>query len=103
MGYRQERRLSKDGRSARLGATHRQVVETFRDVWVQGHLDHQRAVEALQQAIRAVERLSWSGADAVDDRDMCRAEQNVQSARRQVAEIEAVLQRQFDHFCGGSR
>ena len=63
-------------------------------------MDYQRAVEALEAAIRSVEQ-TRTGVGTTDH-EVRRAEENVESARRRVAEIEAALERQFDRFCGVS-
>lgn len=61
-------------------AGHPTVLETFRGEWIRGHLDYQRAADALEAARRA--------------------NQDVEKAGRHLAEIEASLARQFDRFCG---
>jgi hypothetical protein len=78
------------------------VLDTFRVVWVRGRLDYQRAAEALEMAIRSAEQLRLGAGGSVDDDEVRRAEQSIESARRRVAEVEALLEMQFDRFCGVS-
>jgi hypothetical protein len=76
------------------------VLDSFRGEWVRGHLDYQRAADALEAAQRAAGQMG-SSADCASDREEARrAEQDVEQAGRRLAEIEAVLARQFDRFCG---
>ncbi len=78
------------------------VLDTFRGVWVRGRLDYQRAVEALEAAIQAAERVRQVSSASIDSPEVVRADRDVENARRRVAEIEAVLESQFDRFCGVS-
>ena len=80
------------------------TLDSYRTEWVSGHLDHQRAAEALEAAeraaaeVRAAGSLGASGDDAVR-----RADSQVERARLRLAEVEAVLSRHFDRFCGVAR
>jgi hypothetical protein len=76
------------------------ALDTFRSVWARGHLDYQRAVEALEAATRSAEQVRLVAFASIADREVRRAEQDLECARRRVAEIEAVLEEQFDRFCG---
>ena len=78
------------------------VIDTFRSVWARGHLDYQRAVEALEAATRSAEQVRREALGSIADHEVCRAEQDLERAHRRVAEIEAVLEEQFDRFCGVS-
>ncbi len=73
-------------------------LDTFRSEWVYGHLDHQRASEALEAARRSCARLRAAANGAVDDAARC-AEEAVELAVRRVSEVEARLAEQFDRFC----
>jgi hypothetical protein len=85
------------------GAAERLVLDAFRAVWVRGRLDYQRAVDALEAALIEAERARAVDDSGADDSQVRRAEENVQAARRRVAETEAALGRQFDRFCSASR
>lgn len=77
----------------------RSVLDTFRGVWVRGHLDYLRAVEALEAAIDSAKQAP--GTDlALDEHEVQRSDQNVESARSRLAEIQTTLESQFDRFCG---
>jgi hypothetical protein len=76
------------------------LLDTFRGVWVRGHLDYQRAVEALDVATQSEEEARLKASTAIDDDEMRRTQQGVEQARQRVAEIEARLESQFDRFCG---
>jgi hypothetical protein len=84
-------------------AADRLVLDAHRAVWVRGRLDYHRAVEALEQATLEAERLRAADGSSADDSQARQAEHNLQNARRRVAETEAALGRQFDHFCDSSR
>jgi hypothetical protein len=84
--------------SYRVG--HPSVLDSFRGEWVRGHLDYQRAADALEAARLAAGQVGSSSDCAPDHEEARRAEQNVEKAGRRLAEIEAVLARQFDRFCG---
>jgi multidrug resistance efflux pump len=75
------------------------LLETFRAVWVRGHLDCQRAVEALEAAIESAKQVRRADA-SLDEHEVQKAHQNVESARDRLAEIQAMLAAQFDRFCG---
>jgi hypothetical protein len=77
------------------------VLDTFRGEWVRGHLDYQRAADALEAAQQVAAELR--AATALDDETIRRAERNVEDARRRVSEVEARLASHFDRFCGGAR
>lgn len=77
------------------------VLDTFRSEWVRGHLDYQRASDALEAAQQVAAELR--AATALDDEAVRRAERNVEDARRRVSEVEARLAAHFDRFCGGAR
>lgn len=64
-------------------------LRVFREEWVRGHLDHQRAEEAVKAAESRVEQAAGQG--AIDD---------LNEARRHRAQVEAQLVRLFDRFCG---
>jgi hypothetical protein len=75
-------------------------LETFRAVWVRGHLDCQRAVEALEAAIESAKQVRRAD-ESLDEQELQRAHhQNVEIARDRLAEIQAMLEAQFDRFCG---
>jgi hypothetical protein len=76
------------------------MLDTFRGEWVRGHLDYQRAAEALEAAQHAAGQARTTEAPAHDNEEARRAEQNVERAGRRLAEIEATLTEQFDRFCG---
>jgi hypothetical protein len=79
------------------------VLETFRSVWVCGRLDYQRAAEVLEGATRAAEGARAAAGASPDDEEIRRAQQNVETARRRLAEVEAALGAQFDRFCHSDR
>lgn len=76
------------------------MLDTFRAVWVRGHLDHQRAVEALEAAIESAKQLRLGTDQSLDEHEVQRAHRNVEIARDRLAEIRATLEAQFDRFCG---
>jgi hypothetical protein len=65
----------------------------FRAAWVSGHLDHLRAVDALESARNAADAAAAGEATA-------RAAAEVAKAQRRLGEVEATLVAQFDRFCG---
>jgi hypothetical protein len=73
-------------------------LDSFRTEWICGHLDCQRATEALEALRDAARRLG--AADASDEEAVRHAEQNVEKARRRLADVKALHARQFDRFCG---
>ena len=73
------------------------VLDAFRGEWVRGHLDYQRAADALEAARREARQV---GASNRDREEALRAEQDVERAGRRLAEIEEMLAMQFDRFCG---
>jgi hypothetical protein len=75
------------------------VLDAFRGEWVRGHLDYQRAADALEAARRAAGQMGATDPER-DRAEAVRAEQDVEKAGRRLAEIEAMLARQFDRFCG---
>jgi hypothetical protein len=75
------------------------LLASFRDVWVTGRLDYQRAADALEAAIRSVEAMRREAGARIDEQ-LQLAEQGVEDARRRLSEIEGVLERQFNSFCG---
>ncbi|HZU85202.1 MAG TPA: hypothetical protein VE987_19855 [Polyangiaceae bacterium] len=72
----------------------------FRREWVLGHLDHQRAADALESARRIAAATRAAAGAVADPAEVRRAEQRVQEALRRLAEIESILAGQFDRFCG---
>lgn len=76
------------------------MLDMFRGEWVRGHLDYQRAVEALEAARHAAGKARTIDERAHDSEEARSAEQNVERAGRRLAEIEAALAAQFDRFCG---
>jgi hypothetical protein len=76
------------------------VLDTFRSVWVCGHLDYLRAVEALEAAIESAKQARPGTDVALEEREVQRSDQNVESARSHLAETQTALERQFDRFCG---
>jgi hypothetical protein len=76
------------------------ALDAFRGEWVRGHLDYQRAAEALEAARHAAGQARQSSDPALDNEEARRAERDVETAGRRLAEIEADLARQFDRFCG---
>jgi hypothetical protein len=79
------------------------ALDTFRSEWVRGHLDYQRASDALEDAQRAARRLRPATATSIDDEALRRAEQHVEDARRRLSEVEVQLAGHFDRFCGMTR
>jgi hypothetical protein len=78
------------------------LLDTFRAIWVEGRLDYQRAADALEVALESAEEVRRT-ADARIDEGVRHADQQVEDARRRLSEIEGVLARQFDQFCGVTR
>jgi hypothetical protein len=78
------------------------ALDTFRKEWVCGHLDYQRAAESLEAASQALGRISAAVCTSMDDEARC-AQQEVENARRRLAEVESALQTQFDRFCSVTR
>jgi len=89
-------------------------LDLHRAQWVSGHLDYQRAAEALAAAEQAMAEVSRraraaDGADAdgdrgaLDDDGLQRAQSDLERARRHLAEVAAILGGQFDRFCGVTR
>ncbi len=74
----------------------------FRREWVCGHLDYQRAAEALESARRKAEGLCRASISA-DSEEVRRAHEHVDEARRHLANIEVLLAEQFDRFCDAGR
>ena len=75
---------------------HRAGFDVFRKAWVSGHLDYQRAAEALETAIQH-RALSGESAEADAAR---RADEEIDRARRHLAEVESIVGEHFDRFCG---
>jgi hypothetical protein len=75
----------------------------FRREWVLGHLDYQRAADALESARRKVEGLSRASSAGADSDEARRAHEHVEEARRRLSNIEVLLAQQFDRFCSASR
>jgi hypothetical protein len=73
-------------------------LDTFRSEWVCGHLDHQRASDALKAARESCARLRAAADAAADEAARC-AEEAVELAVRRLLEVEARLAAQFDRFC----
>jgi phage-related minor tail protein len=72
-----------------------EVLQTSERDWVYGHSDYRRAAETLRAVQRAAEQVP-SVADPVMSAELVRlANQNVEGARRRVAEVEADLIRKF--------
>jgi hypothetical protein len=84
-------------------AVRRSSLDNFRSEWVRGSLDYQRAVDALDAARRCAEQAHGVGGAAADDENARRAHDAAEHARRRLAEIEALLERQFNDFCGVSK
>jgi hypothetical protein len=80
--------------------SHWSALATFRKEWVRGHLDHQRAAEALEQARQVEKQVRASIAASADDEAARRAEENVAHAQRRLTEVAVLLALQFDRFCG---
>jgi hypothetical protein len=78
----------------------RGVLDNFRREWVYGHLDYQRAADALEAARRAASEASavLGGAEMRDAG--LGGSTGIEDARRRLAEVEALLALQFDRFCG---
>ena len=76
------------------------ALDSFRSEWVCGHLDSQRASEALETAQRAAERLSMTGGVSLDDEAVRGARHAIEAARRRLAQVETELAERFDRFCG---
>ncbi|MGD0673934.1 MAG: hypothetical protein ABSC94_00860 [Polyangiaceae bacterium] len=72
------------------------ALEAFRSEWARWHLDYQRAAEVLDSA-RHVAKI----ARAAGSLDALRsAEENIEAAEIRLAQVHAMLTRQFDRFCG---
>ena len=78
----------------------RSVLDAFRGEWVRGHLDYQRAADALEAARLAAGQARLASNRAFDTEEALRAEEDVERAGQHLAEIEATLRRLFDRFCG---
>lgn len=72
----------------------------FRAEWVHGHLDTQRATEALEAARRDWQRVRDVDDAQFDDEDLRRTQTGVDAASERLAQVKAVLAEQFDRFCG---
>jgi hypothetical protein len=71
------------------------MSETSRSDWIHGHLDYRRAAAAFKAVLLAAQRVPLV-ADLVMSAETLRlANQNVEAARRRVAEVEADLERRF--------
>jgi hypothetical protein len=77
-------------------------LDSFRSEWVRGSLDYQRAVDALDAAKQSVEQARAVAGAGIDDDIARHARETAEHARQRLAEIEAVLERQFNEFCGVS-
>lgn len=78
-------------------------IDTFRDVWVRGSLEYQRALEALEAATRSAAEMCLEGHQSLSDQEERRIRQDLDNTRRRIAEIQCALEAQFDRFCGVSR
>ena len=76
------------------------MLDSFRNVWVCGRLDYQRAAEALEVAEKDAAQARVASPGSSEAPEIAVVEERVESARRRLAEVEAVLERQFDRFCG---
>ncbi|HXX67508.1 MAG TPA: hypothetical protein VEK07_10020 [Polyangiaceae bacterium] len=72
----------------------------FRVEWVHGHLDTQRATEALEAAQRDWQRVRDGAGVHFDDEELRRTQHGVDAASERLAQVKAVLAEQFDRFCG---
>jgi hypothetical protein len=78
------------------------VLQTSRKHWIHAHSDYQRAADTLRAVQRAAGQVP-SVADPVMSAELLRlANQNIEVARRRVAEVEADLMREFNAHCGAS-
>jgi hypothetical protein len=78
---------------------HSILLDSFRDVWIRGRLDYQRASDALDAAIRSAEAMRLEPGVEVDEQ-LDVANQCVEAARRRLSEVAFVLEQQFNQFCG---
>jgi uncharacterized protein YecT (DUF1311 family) len=76
------------------------ILHRFRTEWVHGHLDTQRAAEALEAAQRAWTRVRDTADASRDIEELRRIQDSVEAAARRLAQVKAVLAEQFDRFCG---
>jgi hypothetical protein len=77
-------------------------LDAFRREWVSGHLDYQRAADALELARRMAAAIC-KGTDRADPDELHRAEQRIEEARRRLSDIASFLGMQFDRFCSRTR
>jgi hypothetical protein len=81
-------------------AIQRSMLDAFRREWVCGHLDYQRAAEALEAARRDAASKRAAAIDPIADDAVRSADAVVEEAHRRLGEIEAILAEVFDRFCG---
>jgi hypothetical protein len=77
-------------------------LDAFRREWVNGHLDYQRAVDALEFAQHVAAGIRKVG-DCPDPDELRRAEQRIEEAHRRLSEVALHLAGQFDRFCSTTR
>jgi hypothetical protein len=77
-------------------------LEAFRREWVSGHLDYQRAADALEYARRNVAGIH-KATGRPDPDELRRAEERIEDARRRLSDIASLLGSQFDRFCYAGR
>jgi hypothetical protein len=71
------------------------IIDRFRIEWMSGRIDYQRAAERVEDARRAWQRASDDSVERLR-----RAQDDVDHALQRLDEIRAVLDEQFDRFCG---
>lgn len=76
------------------------ILHLFRTEWVHGHLDTQRAAEALEAAQRAWSRVRETADSSRDVEELRKIQDTVEAATQRLAQVKAVLAEQFDRFCG---
>lgn len=83
-----------------MDSDERKALERFRADWIGGHLDHQRAEEALAEATHTWEQVQEDPALRNDADTLRRRKLEVADAQRRLAEVDAALAEKFDKFCG---
>lgn len=71
------------------------IIDRFRVEWISGRVDYQRAAERVEDARRAWQRTSDDSVERLR-----RAQDDVDHALQRLDELRAVLDEQFDRFCG---
>jgi hypothetical protein len=83
-----------------MDAAERENLARFRADWIDGHLDHPRAEEALTAARHAWKRVQQDSAVRSDPETLRRIKLDIAGAEQRLAQLDATLGEWFDRFCG---